>query len=127
MAEINDKIDGKTTTADLPLVPVRMLNEFVYCPRLAYLMWVQQEFAHNEYTVDGKIRHRRVDAGGGGGLPENPGETATIHARSVSLSSESLGSMGQPRDHFPGYQCPGLIDARTPRIRTPPCSCFPGY
>ena len=23
---------------DTPLVPARMVNEFVYCPRLAYLM-----------------------------------------------------------------------------------------
>lgn len=81
----------KRTSEQLPLVPVRMLNEFVYCPRLAYLMWVQQEFAHNEFTVDGKIRHKRVDAGGGGVLPESPTDEATIHARSVSLSSERLG------------------------------------
>jgi CRISPR-associated protein Cas1 len=67
-----------------------MLNEHVYCPRLAYLMWVQGEFAHNEYTVDGLIRHRRVDAGGGV-LPGQPAEDAPIHARSVSLSSERLG------------------------------------
>jgi CRISPR-associated protein Cas1 len=31
-----------------PLIPVRMLNEYVYCPRLAHFMWVQAEFAHNE-------------------------------------------------------------------------------
>jgi len=41
---------------DMPLVPARMVNEYVYCPRLAYLMWVQGEFAHNEYTVDGAIK-----------------------------------------------------------------------
>jgi hypothetical protein len=29
--------------ADLPHVPARMVNEFVYCPRLAYLEWVQGE------------------------------------------------------------------------------------
>jgi len=46
-----------------PLIPVRMLNEHVYCPRLAYLMWVQGEFRHNEFTVDGAIKHRRVDKG----------------------------------------------------------------
>jgi CRISPR-associated protein Cas1 len=74
----------------VPLIPVRMLNEYVYCPRLAYLMWVQGEFAHNEFTVDGVIRHRRVDSGGGV-LPEQPGEDEKIHARSVSLSSERLG------------------------------------
>ena len=47
-----------------PLIPVRMLNEYVYCPRLAHLMWVQAEFAHNEYTVDGIIKHKRMDAPG---------------------------------------------------------------
>lgn len=26
------------------LVPARMLNEFAYCPRLAYLEWVQGDF-----------------------------------------------------------------------------------
>lgn len=80
----------KQTLPDLPLIPVRILNEHVYCPRLAYLMWVQGEFAHNEFTVDGAIRHRRVDAGGGV-LPEAPEEKTEIHARSVSLSSERLG------------------------------------
>lgn len=75
---------------EMPLIPARMLNEHVYCPRLAYLMWVQGEFRHNEYTVDGVIRHRRVDKGGGT-LPVEPEENAHIHARSVSLSSERLG------------------------------------
>lgn len=28
---------------DLPLLPARMLNEYQYCPRLAYLEWVQGE------------------------------------------------------------------------------------
>lgn len=74
-----------------PLIPVRMLNEFVYCPRLAYMMWVQGEFAHNEYTVEGSIRHLRVDKKGGAVLPEEPEETEEIHARSVSLSSDLLG------------------------------------
>lgn len=88
MIDDNDKGIDKTPLESLPLIPVRMLNEYFYCPRLAYLMWVQGEFAHNAYTVDGAIKHRRVDKGGGV-LPEQPGEE-TIHARSVSLSSESL-------------------------------------
>ena len=48
-----------------PLVPVRMVNEYVYCPRLAYMMWVQGEFAHSADTVEGAIRHKRVDKEGG--------------------------------------------------------------
>jgi CRISP-associated protein Cas1 len=35
---------------EAPLIPVRMVNEYVYCPRLAYLEWVQGEFAHNADT-----------------------------------------------------------------------------
>ena len=73
-----------------PLIPVRMLNEYVYCPRLAHLMWVQAEFAHNEFTVDGVIKHKRVDTPGKP-LLEPLTDDDFIHARSVSLSSESLG------------------------------------
>ncbi len=79
------------TKERLPLIPVRMLNEYVYCPRLAYMMWVQGEFAHSADTVEGAIRHKRVDKESGK-LPVNPEtEPEEIHARSVSLSSESLG------------------------------------
>ena len=38
------------------LLPVRMLNEFQYCPRLSYLEWVQGEWA---YRQDGSDRCRR--------------------------------------------------------------------
>lgn len=73
------------------LIPVRMVNEYVYCPRLAYMMWVQGEFAHNADTVEGAIRHKRVDKAGGKLPQESGGEAEKIHARSVALSSESLG------------------------------------
>ncbi len=43
------------------LVPARMLNEFAYCPRLAYLEWVQGEFRDNLDTREGTFGHRNVD------------------------------------------------------------------
>ncbi len=43
------------------LLPVRMLNEFAYCPRLFHLMHVEGRWADNVYTVEGKVIHRRVD------------------------------------------------------------------
>ncbi|QGJ70644.1 CRISPR-associated endonuclease Cas1 [Planctomycetales bacterium 10988] len=50
-------------TTEVPeLMPVRMLNEFTYCPRLAYLEWVEGEFQDNLETVQGRFEHRRVDA-----------------------------------------------------------------
>lgn len=72
------------------IIPARMLNEYVYCPRLAYMMWVQGEFAHNADTVEGAIRHKRVDQASGK-LPEEGQEVEKIHARSVYLTSERLG------------------------------------
>ncbi|MFZ5484071.1 MAG: CRISPR-associated endonuclease Cas4g/Cas1g [Pseudomonadota bacterium] len=75
---------------EAPLIPVRMVNEYVYCPRLAYLMWVQAEWADSADTVEGRIKHKTVDAGGGN-LPEAPEEGERVHARSVTLSSLALG------------------------------------
>ncbi len=60
-----------------------MLNEFAYCPRLAYLEWSQGEWADSADTVDGQRVHRRVDQ------PEGP--RASLHHRSVTLSSDRLG------------------------------------
>lgn len=79
-------------TGDQPALPVRMLNEFVYCPRLAYLEWVQGEWADNADTVQGTWVHRRVDQAGGK-LPvaDELTEDTRIHARSVTLESARLG------------------------------------
>ncbi len=38
-----------------------MINEYQYCPRLAYLEWVQGEWAESSDTVEGRHTHRRVD------------------------------------------------------------------
>ena len=69
------------------LLPARMLNEFVYCPRLFYLEWVQSEWADSSDTVAGASDHRRVDIERGG-LPE-PSELAgeSCEARSVLLGA----------------------------------------
>lgn len=85
---------------DQPPIPVRMLNEWVYCPRLAYLEWVQGEWADSADTVDGRWRHRRVDKPAGDLPPaaakredddQGEEEAPRIHARSITLSSSTLG------------------------------------
>lgn len=77
----------KSIEGDYPdLVPARMVNEFVYCPRLAYIEWVQSDFAENFDTVEGRYRHRRVDEEKGA-LPDEIGEGDVIHARSIMLSA----------------------------------------
>ena len=79
-------------SVDPPLVPARMVNEYVYCPRLAYLEWVQGEWADSSDTVEGRHAHRRVNRDGGRlPPPAEVDESPKLHARSVTLSSERLG------------------------------------
>ena len=75
-----------------PLLPVRMVNEFRYCPRLAYLEWVQGEWAESADTVQGRHRHQRVDrASKDMPTPEEASDDEKLHVRSLTLSSEELG------------------------------------
>jgi len=109
------------TLGDTPdLLPVRMLNEYAYCPRLFHLMHVEGRWADNVYTVDGRNVHRRVDrldhvlpdadapaadapageAPPDGQTPPSPGaqapgdEPPTV-TRSVVLGSPALGITGK--------------------------------
>jgi CRISPR-associated exonuclease Cas4/CRISPR-associated protein Cas1 len=102
------ELPAPPATAETPLVPVRMVNEWVYCPRLAFLEWVDGEWADSADTEEGRRAHVRTDAGGGklpaprtthsaradgggqggGGDADPPPDFA---ARSVMLASERLG------------------------------------
>ena len=90
--DIETKHPRLPTIKDVPLVPARMVNEFVYCPRLAYLMWSQQEWLDSHDTVEGKRIHSRADRPRA--LPsaeELEGNSEDIVSRSITLSSDKLG------------------------------------
>ena len=73
---------------DLPdYLPARMLNEFVYCPRLFFYEWVEGIFAHSADTVEGALRHEKLETKSDP-MPA-PEQEATIHSRSVTLSSQT--------------------------------------
>jgi len=81
---------GTADQAAVPeLVPARMVNEFSYCPRLFHLEWVGAQFTDNDDTVEGRWAHRTSDAGGG--RVPLPDEGQVRKARSVKLSSSTLG------------------------------------
>ena len=92
-SQLDLHLPAPSATAETPLTPARMVNEYVYCPRLAYLMWGQAEWADTADTVDGKRVHARVDRAGKA-LPD-PGELdadgAAVATRSLTLSSERIG------------------------------------
>jgi CRISPR-associated exonuclease Cas4/CRISPR-associated protein Cas1 len=78
--------------ADQPLVPVRMVNEWVYCPRLAFLEWVDGEWADSGDTEEGRRAHVRVDSGSGRlPAPSETDDKPDFAARAVTLASERLG------------------------------------
>src|ERR1019366_1798612 len=106
-------IMAESTGVSPDLLPLRMLNEYAYCPRLFHFMHVEGRWEDNQFTVEGRYAHRRVDeldhllpeAGGGGDgkdttkkAKDQPDPTAgeggddpPVIARSVPLSSEELG------------------------------------
>lgn len=95
--QIELHLPAPPASGETPLVPARMVNEFVYCPRLAYLMWTQAEWSETGDTVEGRRAHRRVDKPGAPlPAPEaiEADEAATadkIVSRSLTLSSSTLG------------------------------------
>ncbi len=82
-----------------PPVPVRMVNEVLYCERLMYLEWIQGQWADNYFTVEGKAVHRRADKATKPLEKPAPiaedGEPLPYTARAVWLTSERLGLTGK--------------------------------
>ncbi len=44
-----------------PPMPVRRLHNYLYCPRLFYLQWVENIFEENADTAAGSAVHRQAD------------------------------------------------------------------
>src|SRR5579875_282826 len=79
---------------DVPdLVPARMVNAFVYCPRLFYLEWISSQFEPSVDTVEGDWVHRVTGQPTGAAPLPDAGEL--VAARSLLLSSERLGLVGR--------------------------------
>ena len=52
-------------SGETPLIPARMVNEWVYCPRLAYLEWVENEWADSGDTAAGNAFMPALTRAGG--------------------------------------------------------------
>ncbi|MBX3148457.1 MAG: CRISPR-associated endonuclease Cas1 [Gemmatimonadales bacterium] len=95
---LRDDAAPPSEEAGVELLPVRMLNEFAYCPRLFYLMHVEGRWEDNEFTLEGREAHRRVDRTDQL-LPDpdhtegasDDGDDEPVVVRSVSLGSLGLG------------------------------------
>ena len=81
-------IEPRTSRGLPDYLPARMINEFVYCPRLFHFEQVLGVFAENEHTVEGATQHRRVDREGKS-TPDPWDQTSEpVIVTSITLSSE---------------------------------------
>ena len=87
-------LPAPSATADEPLVPARMINEWVYCPRLAYLEWVEGAWAENADTAQGARVHAR-GAQSGPALPAPDAPIEEFASRKIMLASERLGLIAE--------------------------------
>ncbi len=72
-------------------LPARMLNEFVYCPRLFFYEWVDGVFEESADTLEGKAQHKRVDETVSSLPAPEELEDESMRSRSVSMSSDRYG------------------------------------
>jgi CRISP-associated protein Cas1 len=70
-------------------LPARMVNEFVYCPRLFFYEWVEGVFRESADTLEGSVQHQRVDKEGGE-LPPAEEAPEDLKTQAITLSSERL-------------------------------------
>lgn len=70
------------------LVPISALQHMLYCPRQCALIHIERLWAENAYTAEGRVLHKRVDAGG----KELRGGASI--GRGVPLRSLRLGLVG---------------------------------
>lgn len=99
------------------LIPARMLNEFVYCPRLFYLEWVDRLWADSHDTVQGHLAHDANDRRGGR-MPPPAAVDAPRATAQVEISDLDLGVVAviDRVDHSDGSSTPvDLKKGRAPR------------
>lgn len=79
-------IDRETEEA---LIPISALQHFLFCPRQCALIHVEQLWAEDAATAEGRLLHEKADSGR---AEKRPGERI---ARSVALRSVALGITGK--------------------------------
>ncbi len=74
---------------ELQEVHIAALCHYAYCPKSAYIAYVSQEFVDNEFTIEGRELHNRVDSS----IITKRKELHQI--RSIWLKSDKYGLVGK--------------------------------
>ncbi len=65
------------------------LQHYLYCPRQYALIHIEQQWAENKYTAEGKVLHERADSG------EKMRQGGIRSVRTLPICSQRLGLSGQ--------------------------------
>ena len=68
---------------------ISALNQYAYCPRRCYYLFVENTFLDNEHTVEGTLRHTRAHS------EETSTRDGILQLRSVHLYSHIYGLTGK--------------------------------
>ena len=104
-----------STRSGLPdYLSARMINEYVYCPRLFFFEQVEGVFVHNEHTVGGAVQHKRVDKEGrtAPGPEEEPGRAGRGALDHPVVRKASGHRQARPRGVRPRTGNPRRLQAR---------------
>ena len=78
-----------TLFAERDLRPLSALQHFLFCERQCALIHLEQEWAENRYTAEGRVLHEKADSG----VVETRGDLRIV--RSLPLRSLRLGLVGR--------------------------------
>lgn len=92
MADAPLRTDGSLDAQ--PIMGVRNLHNFIYCPRLFYYQWVENIFQESADTAEGSHIHHNVDEPSRVEDPTQLDLPAGTRLRSVKLESAALGLVG---------------------------------
>ncbi len=65
------------------------LQHYIFCPRQCALIHLEQQWAENRYTAEGKVLHERADSN------KNTRQGSICQVRSLPICSQRLGLSGQ--------------------------------
>ncbi|MBU6402287.1 MAG: hypothetical protein KGS61_18365, partial [Verrucomicrobia bacterium] len=96
-----ESIQNPKTEIRNETIPARMLNEFVYCPRLFYYEFVEGVFVESADTLRGGALHQRVDSGSGA-MPRAKGSESPVPAGDSPGGSASTKRKSDKTDEVSG-------------------------
>ncbi|KRG78312.1 CRISPR-associated protein Cas4 [Stenotrophomonas ginsengisoli] len=74
---------------DVDLIPISSLQHYLYCPRQCALIHIEQQWAENRQTAEGRLLHQRAD------MPQSEKRRGVRTITAMPLLCERLGVTGK--------------------------------